>query len=279
MSWAQAVRNRTRRGVQIASAFVRIDYIDTMNYPLALVMRALSSFVPIVTFYFVSGLVSDNGPEVGGDYYTFVVIGIVTMGLLGATLNSFGNLMLRYTQEGQLEMFLVEPIRWRALPFVMIPWQAFIAIVTAMLMLGLTLFFGAEYAIGGVLPSILIVLLGLASTLAIGILGASIKVLSKRADPVLSLYTIAASVLSGAFYPLEQLPGWLRAFSWLIPHTYVIQALRRTLMPSGADLPGPSAAQAILALFAFCVILYPISMWTFGRLLEQGRKIGALSGY
>ncbi|MGB8362013.1 MAG: ABC transporter permease [Acidimicrobiia bacterium] len=250
-----------------------------MNYPLALVMRALSSFVPIVTFYFVSGLVSDNGPDVAGDYYTFVVIGIVTMGLLAATLNSFGNLMLRYTQEGQLEMFLVEPIRWRVLPFVMIPWQALLAVATAILMLALTLLLGAEYELSGVPAAILIVLLGLASTLAIGILGASIKVLSKRADPVLSLYTIAASVLSGAFYPLEELPGWLRAFSWLIPHTYVIQALRRTLMPAGGALSGPTASQAVLALSAFCVILYPISMWTFGRLLEQGRKIGALSGY
>ncbi len=279
MSWTGNIRSKAQRAIQTAGAFIRIDYIDTMNYPLALVMRSLSSFVPIVTFYFVSGLVDDNGPEVAGDYYTFVVIGIVAMGLLAATLNSFGNMMLRYTQEGQLEMFLVEPIRWRSLPFVMIPWQAFIAIVLSILMLVMTLFLGAEYQLSGVPAAIVIVVLGLAATLAIGILGASIKVLSKRADPVLSLYTIAASVLSGAFYPLESLPSWLRALSWLVPHTYVIQALRRVLMPMGSELPGPTAGQAVLALLGFCIVLYPISMWVFGRLLEQGRKIGALSGY
>lgn len=279
MNWVKAIRNRGRRAWQIASAFLRIDYIDTMNYPLALVMKALSSLVPIVTFYFVAGLMGEDGPDVGGDYYTFVVIGIVTMGILAATLNSFGNMMLRYTQEGQLEMFLVEPVRWRALPFVMIPWQAFIAVATALLLFVLTILFGAEYRFEGIPAAILIIALGLAATLAIGILGASIKVLSKRADPVLSLYSIAASVLSGAFYPVELLPEWLRAFSWVIPHTYVIQALRRVLMPAGDALPGPSAGQAILALLIFSIILYPLALWFFGRTLEYGRKIGALSGY
>lgn len=275
----RAIRNRWRRGWQITNAFLRIDYIDTMNYPLALMMRALSALVPIVTFYFVSGLIGEDGSDVGGDYYTFVVIGIVSMGILGATLNSFGNMMLRYTQEGQLEMFLVEPVRWRALPFVMIPWQAFLAVATALLLFVLTIFLGAEYRLAGVPAALLIVFLGLAATLAIGILGASIKVLSKRADPVLSLYSIAASVLSGAFYPVELLPDWLEPLSWIIPHTYVIQALRRVLMPAGDNLPGPSAGQAILALLVFSVIVYPIALWTFGRLLEYGRKVGALSGY
>lgn len=279
MNVLKEARQRAQRGWQIANAFLRIDYIDTMNYPLALVMRALSSFVPILTFYFVSTLIGEDGPDVGGDYYTFVVIGIVSMGILAATLNSFGNLMLRYTQEGQLEMFLVEPVRWRALPFVMIPWQAFIAVMTALLLAALSIFLGAEYRLAGIPTAAVIVALGLASTLAIGILGASIKVLSKRADPVLSLYSIAASVLSGAFYPVELLPDWLQAFSWVIPHTYVIQALRKTLMPLGHTLPGPSAGQAILALFIFCVVAYPIALWTFGRLLGYGRKIGALSGY
>lgn len=279
MSILHHVRNRVRRAWQIASAFLRIDYIDTMNYPLALMMRALSAFVPILTFYFVSTLIGEDGPDVGGDYYTFVVIGIVSMGILAATLNSFGNMMLRYTQEGQLEMFLVEPVRWRALPFVMIPWQAFIAVMTALLLLILTIFLGAEYRLAGVPTAIVIVVLGLASTLAIGIFGASIKVLSKRADPVLSLYSIAASVLSGAFYPVELLPDWLQAFSWVIPHTYVIQALRKVLMPLGHTLPGPTAEQAILALFLFSLVAYPVALWTFGRLLEYGRKVGALSGY
>jgi ABC-2 type transport system permease protein len=242
-------------------------------------MQGLATLVPIVTFSFVADLVSDNGPEVAFDYYTFVVLGVATMSVLGVTLNSFGGAMLNFVTQGQLEMFLVEPMPWRALPFALVPWGTFQAFLTSSLMVVLSIPLGAEYLLSGVPAAIVIVLLGNAATLSIGILGASIKVLSKRTDPVLQLYTIAASVLSGAFFPIELLPSWLRAFSWVIPHTYVIQALRRVLMPQGEVLPGPTALQAIGALFVFCVLMYPLALWVFGRALEYGRKIGALSGY
>ncbi len=273
------IGKRFRRAAQIGSAFFHIGVRDSLNYPLALVMQGLATFVPIVTFKFVSDLVSDNGADVAFDYYTFVVLGVATMSVLGVTLNSFGGAMLNFVTQGQLEMFLVEPMPWRALPFALVPWPTFQAFVTSSLMVLLSIPLGASYALSGVLPAILIVFMGFAATLAIGILGASIKVLSKRTDPILQLYTIAASVLSGAFYPVELLPDWLRAFSWVIPHTYVIQALRRVLMPQGEVLPGPTAGQAILALGVFSLVMYPIALWVFGRALEYGRKIGALSGY
>ena len=279
MTTGSGVVTRIKRAWQIAGAFISIDYVDTMNYPLSLIMRAMTSLVPIVTFYFVAQLVESDGPEVGFDYYTFVVLGILTMGILASTLNSFGNQLLRYVQEGQLEMFLVEPIRWRVLPFVMVPWQVMLALLTGLVIFTGSMILGAEYRLEGIPAATLILLLGLAATLAIGILGASVKVLAKRADPILALYTIAASVLSGVFFPLEVLPSWLRALSWLIPHTYVIQALRRVLMPAGESLPGPEAGQAMLALFLFSLVLYPISLWILGRALDYGRKIGALSGY
>jgi ABC-2 type transport system permease protein len=274
-----SVSERLQRTKQIGGAFMRIDYIDTMNYPLALIIRGITSLVPIVTFFFVSHLMAQNGPQVAFDYYTFVVIGIVALSILGSTLTSFGNMMLRYVQEGQLEMFLVEPIRWRVLPFVMVPWPAFLAFITGVFTSSMAVFFGADYVFTAIPTALLIVFLGLAATLSIGILSASLKVLAKRTDPVLAIYSIAASVLSGAFYPLELLPSWLRAISWVIPHTYVIQALRRVLMPQGEVLGGPTAGQAMLALLAFCIVSYPIALWILGRTLDYGRKIGALSGY
>jgi ABC-2 type transport system permease protein len=270
---------KVRRAGQVTGAFWRIDFIKATNYPLALVMKGLGAFIPIFTFVFVARLVGDNGADVGFDYYTFVVLGVVTMNILGATLNSFGNDMLELVTQGQLEMFLVEPVRWNLLPFAMTPWAAFQAFATSAVMLLLSVPLGAQYRLEAVPMAILIVVLGLAATLAIGILGASIKILSKRADPVLSLYTLAASILSGVFFPVEFLPAWLRAMAWVIPHTYVIQALRRVLMPRGDLLPGPTAWQAVAALSIFSLVFYPIALWVFSRILNYGRKIGALSGY
>ena len=229
----RSFRSQLRRAAQVTAAFWRIDFIKAMNYPLALLMKALSAFIPVITFVFVADLVGDNGPEVAYDYYTFVVIGVVTVGILAATLNSFGSDMLDLVTQGQLEMFLVEPVRWTLLPFAMTPWAAFQAFVTSALMILLSIPLGAEYRLEAVPLAILIVILGLAATLAIGILGASIKIISKKADPVLSLYTLAASVLSGVFFPVEVL-AQLAARPGLgdPPH------LRDPGAAPGADAPG-----------------------------------------
>jgi ABC-2 type transport system permease protein len=279
MSGWKRLQGRIRRGAQVGGAFVRVDLIDATNYPLAILMKGLSAVVPIITFKFVADLMGNNGPDVAFDYYTYVVIGLVTMSMLAATLNSFGTALLRLVTQGQLEMYLVEPVPWRLLPFLMLPWPGLVAAATAIIMIGISVPLGADYQLSAMPVAILIIVLGLIATLAVGILGASVRVISKRADPILSLYTIAASILSGAFFPIEELPGWLQSLSWLIPHTYVIQALRRVLMPSGEALVGATVGQAALALAIFAIVLHPLALWFFGRTLEYGRKIGALSGY
>lgn len=205
--------------------------------------------------------------------------GLAGMRVLSAGLQSFNQRLQQAINQGQLEMYLVAPVRWTVLPFAMIQWELILAGLTTIVMLAGSVLLGARYDIFGVLPALVIVVLGLAASLAVGLLDASIKVLAKRADPILTVYTLAATVLSGTFYPLETLPGWLRALSWLIPHTYVLQALRRVLMPAGDQLTGPSTLRAMGALLAFCLVLYPMALWLFTRSLNLGRKMGVLAGY
>lgn len=263
----------------MVGAFVKLGYLDTSAYPLAFIMRELGALAPVAVFFFVAEFVTGDGPAVGGDYYTFVVIGLAGIRLLAAGLQSFNFRLQQAINQGQLEMYLLAPVRWGFLPFGMVQWELVLTGITTSVMLVGSLALGARYNVEGILIAILIAILGLAASFAIGLLDASIKVLAKRADPILALYALAASILSGTFYPVEILPGWLQAMAWLIPHTYVLQALRRALMPGGDTLGGPSAITAILALIAFSVVLYPLALWLFNRSLDYGRKLGLLSGY
>ena len=110
-------------------------------------------------------------------------------------------------------------------------------------------------------------------------LSGAIGVLSKRSDPVLAVYMVTAGILSGVAFPIELLPGPVRALSWVVPHTYVISGMRKVLLADGTDLPGPSVSQATLGLTLFNVIGFPVVLWMFGRIMEAGRKAGILSGY
>lgn len=279
MSFLRRLVHGVGRFRQIAGAFIRMDYIEEISYPLGLVMKGAHAFAGVVIWAFVAEHTGASGPSVGGDYYTFVVIGLVGMQVLQGGLNGFSAQIGDMMQRGRLEMVLVEPIRWRLLPFGLGQWVVIRQVLVAGLMVVFSLVLGARYSLDGLVLALVVLLLGIAATFTIGVLSASVKVLSKRSDPVLAIYQIAALVLSGVFYPVEVLPTALRAMSWLVPHTYVIAALRKTLMPRGELLPGISGGEAMLLLLAFCAIAYPISLWLFGRSLEYGRKMGVLSGY
>lgn len=279
MNALRRLRHGARRFRQIAGAFIRMDYIEEISYPLGLVMKGAQAFSGVIIWAFVARLTGTSGPSVGGDYYTFVVIGLVAMQVLHGGLNGFSAQIGDMMQRGRLEMVLVEPIRWRLLPFGLGQWVLIRQVAVAGVMVAASLLFGARYSLDGLLVTVVVLILGIAATFTIGVLSASVKVLSKRSDPVLAIYQIAALVLSGVFYPVEVLPSALRSLSWLVPHTYVIAALRKTLMPQGDLLPGMSGGEAMLLLLAFCAIAYPISLWLFGRSLDYGREMGVLSGY
>jgi ABC-2 type transport system permease protein len=115
--------------------------------------------------------------------------------------------------------------------------------------------------------------------LVIGVSAGAVRVIAKRSDPVATLYVVAASVLSGAAVPINVFPFWLRVVSWFFPSTYVISGMRKALMPEASGVYGPTPDQAMLLLLGICVIVFPVSLWLFGRSLEVGRRYGVLAGY
>jgi ABC-type multidrug transport system permease subunit len=92
------------------------------------------------------------------------------------------------------------------------------------------------------------------------------------------VYNLAAGLLAGAVFSVSQLPPWLRLFSYLIPHTYVINGSRSLLMedPGSFEIP---YSTAVFVLLGFSVIVFPFGLWLFRRSLEFARKMGLLSGY
>jgi len=268
-----------RRTRQVAAAFIRMGYLLEFSYPLAFVMTQAQALLPVFIYFFVARLVPHHGPSVGGDYFTFVVIGALSVRILGAGLNDLGTQVNDAIQQGQFEMLLVEPVRWRALPLGMAQWPLVVRAVTSVITLAITVFMGAHYRATGVPLALVITLLGAFASLAIGSLALSVKVLAKRSDPVLAVYGVIVQVLAGAYFPVKFLPLPLRVISYALPHTYVIAANRAVLMPHGSSLPGPSPATAVIGLVCFSVVGYAFALWLLGRTFDYARRIGVLGGY
>jgi ABC-2 type transport system permease protein len=264
--------------MQVSRAFIRMDFRSNFNYPLGYVMRQLAALLPVVIYYFVAQMITP-GASVGGDYYTFVVIGVIGTQMLDVGMHSLSAELERSLERGWFEMLLVTPLRWTLLPFGMVQWSIVQTTLRVLLISIIAVSLGAQFDSEGIVPGLIILFLAIILGLAFGILLAGIKVLAKSGDPLLPLYLLGAQVFSGVYFPVESLPEWLQPVSLLFPHTYVIAALRRAVMPQGADLPGLSAVAAIGVLLAMTAILFPIAILIYKRAMELGRRMGVLAGY
>ncbi|MEN8238279.1 MAG: ABC transporter permease [Actinomycetota bacterium] len=257
-------------------AFLRIEFVEEISYPMSFVFTMLRSVMPLLLSFFIGQLIRD--PRVGGDYLTFVTIGLGVSAMLSGALAGFGGSMSRAFQRGTLETYLVEPVPWTFLPLAMNTWQLLLGIVNGTLLMLVGWLLGADYVAGQIPAFIFLVFLGVIATTAIGLVSASVLMLTLKAQPVLYVYGMAAGLLAGAVFSVSQLPTWLKIFSFLIPHTYVINGSRSLLMedPGSFEIP---YSTAVFVLLGFGVIVFPLGVWLFRRALEFARRMGVLSGY
>lgn len=272
------IRERSGPGVRrTASAFFYVDYVEELNYPLSLFMTIAGVVAPLLPFFFISELVGDS-PTVGGDYLTFTVIGLAATTMMTGAMSGFGGSLQNAFQRGTLEVFLVEPVPWTVLPLAMNQFQVVFGVMSGLIVFGVGALLGATFVTSGILAAVVINILGVIAATAIGIVSAAVLLLTLKSAPILRLYSLAASLLAGSLFSVDQLPTWARWLSYLLPHTYVINGTRSALMenPGSFDLP---VSTAIIVLLVFDILFFPSGVYLFKRGLELARKMGTLGGY
>lgn len=268
---------RLRELARIGETFVRLDALEEISYPLSLTFSYLGILLPVIIQFFVAQLV-DRPRDVGGDYFTFAVIGMAVAGAMQQTLNKLGNRLQQVQNRGVLESLLTEPAPWWFIPIAMNIWHYLSAAIVVVLVLLLGVLLGASYQLAGIVVFTVVVLLGMLAGSAIGIASGAILLLTKRSSPLITVYGLAATLLGGAVFPISLLPGWLEPLSFLVPHAYAIGAAREALMVTPPNsVFGTGQAVAGLALFAG--IGLPLSLLLFARTLRVARDRGVLGTY
>lgn len=273
---------RLRGLAMVGLAYTRNEAVEDFSYPLTIFFQQITLVFPVFIYYFISHLNPAGGgraaERVGGDYLTFAVIGLAAAAALQAALAGFGQRLQSANTKGQFETLLVEPVPWRFIPIAMNLWRTFLGVLGSFVMLLVGLSLGADYRAAGLPPFLLVLFLGLVACTAIGCLSACVVVLSKRSQPLIALYGLAASLLGGSVFPIAVMPEWLQALSYLIPHSYVINGARQALMAVPPETL-VSLPQAIISLVVFDVIAIVVSFYLFGRALDYAREMGLLGDY
>jgi ABC-2 type transport system permease protein len=264
-------RSFSRKVLDTLEGYIRIDLVEERMFPLSTVMRYLAVVFPVLLYYFQSAFLG-----AGADVFVFMLIGTAVIAGLQDALTGLTS-RLQFAQErGTLETYLIEPVPWALIPVAMNIWRSVTGAVLACVMVAVGWLLGAPIVASGIPLGLVGLFLGIVACNALGTFAASFLVLFKRGEPVVMLYSLAASVVGGALFPISVLPDWIRWVSYLVPHSYVISAERQLLM--GESAPGELSPMVSLSILAvFCVVMFAVGLWLFDRSLRLARKLGILS--
>jgi len=256
-------------------ATVRRDAAIFVSYRLRTVSQILGLLFSLTTFYYVARLVRPDA--VGGHdrYFAFVVVGIVTVAVLGAALNTSQNVRLELMQ-GNFERMLVSPVGPAAgvisLALFPVLYASVVAVVVLLVAVGI---FSIPLSVAGVPVALLVAGLATLAFIAVGMAFVALLIAFKSASGA-TWFISGMSLLGGAYFPVKLFPGWLRWVSQVQPFTPSVDLLRHALV--GARLVEPVWLE-VLKLGAFTAVLMPISMVMVWLAVQWSRRRGTITEY
>lgn len=264
-----------------ATAFLKRDFSIALSYRIAFILQILGIFFGVASFYFLSRLFGNalvpQLEQYGGDYFSFVLIGLAFNGYLGLSLSSFASSIREGQMTGTLEIMLLSPTRLSAILFSSSLWDYLLTTlnVVAYLLFG-ALVFGFNISQANYLTAFVVLILSVAAFSGIGILSAAIVLVVKKGDPIAWIFGGVSTLLAGVYYPISVLPNWLTPLSHVLPMTYSLDAMRLAM------LKGYSIYQVrydILILLGFALVLTPLAFLTFRKALKRAKAEGSLIQY
>nr|WP_231556056.1 ABC transporter permease [Thermotoga neapolitana] len=261
--------------------FIRKDILIWLSYRTQLVLGLLSGFVGIVQFGFIGKFIAQGNyfpliERYGGDILAYFITGSVFMSYTNLALMTFKGVIQREQSMGTLEYILLSktPL-WQLFLFSFVSSFFFTTLNITLIFLGLVYLFSVHIT-PNFLEALVVLFTVMLPLMGIGLLSASIVLVTKRGDPVGWLYTTLSGLFSGIYFPVEILPDWIRPVSYLIPSTYGIDLLRRVLM-RGEHLS--SVSEGLVLLAATGTVLISAGIVAFKRSFNQARLRGSLSWY
>jgi ABC-2 type transport system permease protein len=262
-------------------AFLKRDFLDAISYKFYFISSVLEIFFSSATFFFISKLISGSEPAslspYGGDYFSFVIIGVAFSGILGVFQRGLQEIIRKAQLTGTLEALLVTRTNISTILVGSSLFSFIFALFKTLFQLGLAIsIFDMHLGDVNWLGTSIIFILTSVCFVSIGVLSASFILVYKLGNPFGWVFGNITNVLGGVFFPIAVLPSWIKWISYLLPITYSLEGFRQSLLSSASlsqILPN------IIALLVFSVTLLPLSFYIFRAALLKAKRDGSLTHY
>jgi ABC-2 type transport system permease protein len=178
--------------------------------------------------------------------------------------------------EGTLEYTMMAPVRRSTHLLGCVAYAMVYGLIhTAAILVAMVLFFptlSISHADGGTVAAFMV--LGSFSFVGIAMLAAILPLLYvERGAQMTFVIQSVLLLVSGVYYSIDVLPGWMQVISHISPATYALDGVRKGLIDG---VPLGQLVGDIWPLIVMGIVLIPVGLWAFGRAERYAKRTGKL---
>lgn len=262
---------RVMREARASFAFIERNFYLTKRYwgwEIAFLVYTAASSLSIM-------FIGESQPGDNTRLILFLAIGTLVWGYLNSVFANVAETVAWERWEGTIEYTMMAPVSRLTHLLGMSVFSIIYGITrTAVLFVVLALFFEIDLGNANLAGAGLVIVVGSVSFIGFGIMGAVLPLLfPEKGEQMTFIISSILLLVSGVYYPVDVLPGWMQPLSAISPATYVLDTMRAAILDgaSTTSLIGDLVPVAIIA-----IVSIPLGMAVFGYFERYAKRTGRL---
>lgn len=205
----------------------------------------------------------------------YLGIGTVVWAYLRAVFSNISEMIVWERWEGTIEYTMMAPIsRLTHMLGVALFSIVYGILRTALLLVALSFFFDVNLSSANAGGALSIILVGSLSFVGVGIMAAVLPLLfTERGEEMTFIISSLLLLVSGVYYPITVLPGWMQAAARISPATYVLEGMRATVLDGK---PTSQLGQYVIPMAIIGALTIPLGMAVFTAVERYAKRTGRL---
>jgi ABC-2 type transport system permease protein len=223
--------------------------------------RVISALFLPLFWYFIFGSGVGSVSSVNGNYKHFIFPGFLAMTVIFTALFNGAYMVWDKKIDFLKEVLISPPSRTTIFIGKMFGGMTD-ALMQAYILLFIGIILGVPFTFISIVLSMLILIILAAGLVSIGLIIGSFMESPEGFGLMSSFIIYPLFLLSGALYPLDKLPGWLKVLTHVDPVTYAVDALRHVIL-GVSSMP---LAFDVAVVLGFDIVLIMVGTWAFNKL-------------
>ncbi len=204
-----------------------------------------------------------------------LVIGTIFWNFLSIVFGFIGETVTWERWEGTLEYTFMAPVR----RYTQLVGSTLFAVTYALIqmviiLVVMMLLFNVEFTGGNFVTAGAFLLLGSLSFVGVGMMAAILPLIYvERGAQMTFVLQSLLLLVSGVYYSIDVLPGWMQVVSRFSPATYILDGVRHGLIDGQ---PITALVHDVWPLLIMAVLLIPMGIWLFGQAERYAKRTGKL---